>query len=208
MLPKYFRTSVSYVNRAACLVLLLLIMSPVYSQTGNVTSVSAQTMLMNIAESVPNLMRMVTAIAYVMGMLLIVRGVVKLKHAGEGRTMMSHEHHLTGPIVQITVGALLLYLPTSVQVGMSTFWTDPNPYGYLQQEDQWSQFLNNVFMIIQLIGTIAFIRGLVILSKMGQGGGHQQGMSKGLTHIIGGILCINIYQFIQVILLTLGIQIS
>ncbi len=29
---------------------------------------------------------------------------------------------------------------------------------------------------------------------------------KGLTHIIGGIFCINIYQFIQMISYTIGIQ--
>jgi|SRR5579885_530371 hypothetical protein len=208
MLPKYFRDKTSNAYRFLWLAAIFLLASPAYSQLPNVTSVSAETMLTNIAQSVPSLMAMVTAIAYVLGMVLIIRGIVKLKHVGEMRTQMSHEHHITGPLVQITVGALLLYLPTAVNVGMSTFWTNPNPYGYLQQQDQWTQFINDCFLVVQFIGTIAFIRGLVILSHLGSGGGHQQGLSRGLTHIIGGIFCINIYQFIQVILITLGIQIS
>ena len=135
---------------------------------------------------------------------MIIRGIVKLKHAGEARTMMSQEHNLTGPIAQITVGALLIYLPSAVQMGMSTFWANPNPYGYVEQKDQWTQVINICYLIVQFIGTLAFIRGLVILSHIG--GGHQQGqVSRGITHIIGGIFCINIYQFIQVIFNTIGI---
>jgi uncharacterized membrane protein HdeD (DUF308 family) len=207
MLPIYYRNKTSNAYRFLWLAVIWMLAFPVYAQLPNVTSVSAETMLTNIAQSIPNLMQMVTAIAYVMGMVFIARGVVRLKHVGEMRTQMSHEHSLTGPLAQIAVGALLLYLPTSVQVGMSSFWTNPNPYGYLQQQDQWTQFINDCFLVVQFIGTIAFIRGLIILSHLGESSG-QQKLSNGLTHIIGGIFCINIYQFIQVILLTLGIQIS
>jgi hypothetical protein len=120
--------------------------------------------------------------------------------------MMSQEHHLTRPIVMIVIGSLLLYLPSAVRIGMSTFWTDPNPYGYLDQQNSWEQFINVVYIVIQFIGVLAFIRGLVILSHLGGHGGHQGQLSKGLTHIIGGIFCVNIYQFVQVIMITLGLQ--
>jgi hypothetical protein len=171
----------------------------------DVTGLSAQTILVRLTESLPNLMRMVTAIAYVLGFVFVIRGIVKLKHVGESRTMMSQEHSLTQPIILIMIGSLLIYLPSSVHIGMSTFWTEPNPYGYIEQTDQWSQFINICFLVVQFIGTIAFIRGLVILSSLGHHSG-QQNLSRGLTHIIGGIFCINIYQFVQVIMATLGIQ--
>lgn len=186
------------------LAFLTFLIAPAYAAP-NLSDLSAETMLANIAQQVPILMRLVTAIAYVFGMFLILTGIIKLKHAGESRTMMSQEHSLITPIVLIAVGTFLLYIPTSVQVGLSTFWSSPNPYGYLQEQDQWSQFINDCFLIIQFIGTIAFIRGLVIMSKLG---GHSQpdAFSRGLTHIIGGIFCINIYQFVQVVFNTLGIQ--
>lgn len=187
---------------------MLLAAFPVLAADTSVTSVSglsAQDMLVNISKQVPSLMRLVTAIAYVLGMFFIISGVIKMKHFGESRTMMSQEHSISGPIIMLVVGSMLLYLPSAVQIGLSTFWTDPNPYAYVKESDQWADFLAVCFSIVQLVGTIAFIRGLVILSHMSKGG--QQGtVSRGITHIIGGILCINIYQFVQVIAATLGLQ--
>lgn len=173
----------------------------------NVTSLSAQTMLENLAEQIPYLMQMVTAISYVMGMYFIIMGVIRLKHVGESRTMMSQEHGFTGPIVLLVVGSMLLYIPTAVQVGLSTFWADPNPYGYTEnQSDQWSAFINDIYIIVQLVGTIAFIRGLVILTHLSEGRAQPGTVSRAITHLVGGIFCINIYQTIQVVLVTLGIQ--
>lgn len=180
--------------------------SIVYAQTVNVTSLSAQDFLVNIANQVPQLMKMATALAYVIGMYLIIYGILKLKHFGEQRTMMSSEHGLAGPLIMMTIGAVLLYLPTSVQVGMSTFWSAPNPYGYVQQTDQWGEFLSVCFSIIQFVGVLAFIKGMVILSHLGSSHGSQGSLSRGLTHIIGGILCINIYMTVHTILNTLGVQ--
>jgi intracellular multiplication protein IcmC len=185
---------------------------PVYAaasqgSTVNVTTnLSAVDMLKNIFKQIPYLMRLVTAVSYVMGMYFIFVGIFKLKQYGESRTMMSQDHQLKGPLIFITVGAMLLYLPTSVQVGMSSFWAEPNPYGYLQQTDEWSQFINGCYTIVQLFGVIAFIRGMVILSHLGGHGGQPGTLGKGLTHIIGGIFCINVYQFVQIVMLTLGIQ--
>lgn len=188
--------------------LLLLLANPSYAQNEqHSVTMNAQQFLINFAKSVPNLMRMITAIAYVLGMYFIIAGIMKLKQFGESRTMMSGEHSVKGPMVLLVVGALLLYVPTSVQVGLSTFWTNPNPYSYLQQKDQWADFINIVYTVVQLIGVIAFIRGLVILSHL-SGHGQPGTFGKGLTHIIGGLFCINIYQFIQVIFITLGINVQ
>lgn len=212
MLPTKINKYLSFAFRFVLILCACVFAFPVFADTPpppvtttNLGTVSAQTMLVNFATQLPNLMRMVTAIAYVMGMFFMIRGIVRMKHLGEARTMMSHEHSLTAPIAYLVVGALLLYLPTTINIGMSTLWTDPNPYGYLQQTDQWAQFLNVCFMVIQFIGVIAIIRGLVSLSHVG-GQGHQGGLKTGITQIIGGILCVNIYQFVQVILNTLGIQ--
>jgi intracellular multiplication protein IcmC len=175
-------------------------------QTSNRYS-DASDFIVNIAAQVPYLMQLVTAIAYVMGMYLIIAGVMKLKHLGESRTMMSQEHSVKGPLVLLTVGALLLYLPSAVNTGLSTFWTEPNPYAYVDVQEQWATFIKACFVVIQLVGTIAFIRGLVILSQLGHQS-HQQGVfAKGLTHIIGGILCINLYQFVQAVMTILGFDI-
>lgn len=163
------------------------------------------TMLVNFSEAVPNLMRLVTAFAYVMGFFFVIRGMLELKQFGESRSMMSQEHSLMKPLVTIAVGTLLIYLPSSVQTGLSTFWTAPNPYGYLASdtENSWSDLVNAAFMVIQLVGVIAFIRGLIILTKVTGHG--QETFGKALAHIIAGVLCINMYQFLQAVFNTLGI---
>lgn len=199
-----------YINKMILLLLgVLLYALPAYSQQINVAGINAQTMLQNIVTQIPNLMRLVTALSYVMGMYFMFFGILKLKQYGEQRTMMSGEHQLKGPVIYLAVGALLLYLPSSVQIGMSTFWTNPNPYGYIEEQNQWTSLFSNVAMVMQLFGIIAFIRGLLILTQLGGQGGTQPGtLGRGLTHIVGGIFCINIYQFVQVIMATLGISTS
>lgn len=212
MFIAYLKNKSSVLNacRVSLVILLALFALPAFAQQSitnpPISTLSAESMLVNIAQQVPNLMRLVTAIAYVLGMFFIIQGILKLKHVGESRTMTSQEHSLVGPLIYIAVGAMLLYLPSSVQVGLASFWTNPNPYGYLSQQDQWSQFINVVFIIVQFIGVLSFIRGLVILSHLSGHGGQPGTFSKGMTHIVGGILCINIYEFVQVIFITLGLQ--
>jgi len=190
------------------LAVMLLFLIPVVAQAANVSTYSAADMLKHISEQVPSLTRLVTALAYVMGMYFIFLGVLRLKHAGEMRTMMSHEHSMKAPLIYLGIGAMLLYLPSSVQMGLSTFWAEPNPYGYIDESDQWMEFFNACFMIVQLVGIIAFIRGLVMLSQLAGHGGGQGGFAKGMMHIIGGIFCINIYQFVQVVMVTLGLEVT
>lgn len=193
----------------------LLATTTVYAQGGTVgstgtaiTGLNAADMLTNIASQLPNVMRMVTAIAYVLGIYFVVYGLMKLKEFGEARTMMSSQHHLKGPLIAMAVGTFLLYLPTAVQTSLSTFWAQPNPYGYTENTGLYSGVMSNALLIIQLFGTIAFIRGLVILSHAGDQQGGQGSVGKGLTHIIGGAFCINIYQLVQMVFTTLGISVS
>lgn len=165
------------------------------------------TMLINFSEAVPNLMRLVTALAYVMGFFFIIKGVMELKHFGESRSMMSQEHSIGKPVMLLVIGTMLLYLPASVRTGLSTFWTTPNPYGYLpssSDDSNWTDLGSAAFMVIQLVGTIAFIKGLLMM-RHATGHGQPDTFSKALAHIIGGVLCINLYQFLQAIFETLGI---
>jgi len=67
-------------------------------------------------------------------------------------------------------------------------------------DQEWSSLINTIVMYIQLVGFIAFVRGWFILSGSANPGGAQQGaFSKGLTHIIGGIVAVNFVPFMQII---------
>lgn len=165
------------------------------------------TMVRSFSATAPGLMQFVTAFAYVMGMVLIIQGVLEAKHFGEARTSMSREHGgVKSVLLYLGTGSALLYLPSTVHVGLTTFWDVPTPYAYLvETKDPWEQLVQSIIMIIQLIGTIAVIRGLIILSHVGQSGGQQGGIGRAITHILSGFFLINIYQFIQVILNTFGV---
>ncbi|MCD6039394.1 MAG: hypothetical protein K0S27_794 [Gammaproteobacteria bacterium] len=173
----------------------------------NPSNLNAATFIANLSKSIPNLMQLVTAVSYVMGMFFVVNGLFHLKKYGEQRSQASSEAHLKGPIIYLLVGAALLYLPTTVRVGFSTFWTNPAPYQYeTDQSGAWADLLKASFMIIQLIGTISFIRGLVLLTHLGGAAGQQQGtLGKALAHIIAGILCIDMYDFLQTVFNTLAL---
>jgi intracellular multiplication protein IcmC len=200
-----FRQLIKNSSVALCLTSLGYV-STAHALSFDASGADVGTMLINFAKTVPNLMRLVTALAYVMGFLFVIKGIIELKHFGESRSMMSQENGLKKPLTYLFVGAMMIYLPGSVGSGLSTFWTDPNPYGYLSgDEDKWSELTNAIFMIVQLIGTIAFIRGLLILNHTAGQGGQPGTFAKAMAHIIAGILCINLYQFLQAIFTTLGL---
>lgn len=170
-----------------------------------VTVPDLASMLTNFATAVPNLMKLVTASAYVLGMFFVIAAIMGMKHFGEMRTMMSQEHSVTGPVVEFFVGAALLYLPSTIRTGLSTFWVTTNPYAYLTRTtDQYTTFINACYSIFQLVGVIAFIRGLLILKAAGGGRSQQDSISRGLAHIVGGVLCMNLYNTIQMLEATVG----
>lgn len=187
-------------------VAILFYSSLTFAASSSDSTPDAATMLENFATTVPQLMTMLTAMAYVIGMYLIVTGLFRLREYGEQRSMMSSQHDLKAPLALIITGTMLLYIPSSVQVGLNTFWKDPNPYEYAQEtSDQWSTLYQDIFLVVQLVGTIAFIRGILILSKMSRHQGQGGEFGKGITYIIAGIFCINLYGFLTVINTTLGL---
>jgi intracellular multiplication protein IcmC len=157
-------------------------------------------MLMNVTGALPDFMRLVTASAYVFGMWIVVQGIMELKQYGEQRTQYSSHASLKGPLIQFTVGTSLLYLPSTIAVGLNTFWNDPAPYAYLNEStEQWNLIMQGGFMVMQLIGAISFIKGLLVMSKLGGSGSQQDAFARGLTHMIAGALCINLYDFLSAV---------
>ena len=143
----------------ACFFVTLPVFAADVASDVKVSGLNAQSMVERIATQVPILMRLVTALAYVLGIYFVIASLHKFKEFGEQRTMMSSQHHLKEPLTYMAVGIFLLFLPSAVQTGLSTFWAEPSPYAYLDNVDQYSQVWNNALMVVQLFGTIAFIRG-------------------------------------------------
>jgi hypothetical protein len=187
------------------LIITLVSFSGFYTQLAYADVPDAATMLENLISNVPQFMQLVTATAYVMGIFTMYKGVMGLKNFGEQRNMMASNQELKGPLILLATGAALMYLPSSVQAGLTTFWSDPNPYGYVTDAtDEFSVLYQDAFLLIQLLGTVAFIRGLLVLSQLG-GGAQGASLGKGLTYIGAGVMCINLHDFLNTINGTLGI---
>lgn len=61
-----------------------------------------------------------------------------------------------------------------------------------------------VFMFVQLVGWVSFIRGFFIFRAYGEGNG-QATMAAGFTHIIGGAIAVNLSAFVNAVQATLGL---
>ncbi len=168
----------------------------------------------NLQPSLLQLENLITAVAYLMGVHFLIKGIGALKHAGEMRSHMSQQHSMKEPMYYLLVGSMLLYLPTALSVFLTTVFGSDDILQYSQLQSS-NTILNSMFgaagvfgqdmvIFVQIIGLIAFIRGWLLVAKGAQQGGHQQGgMGKGMMHIFGGIMAINIVQTLNVISNTL-----
>lgn len=167
--------------------------------------VDMQEMLINLTGSMPNLWRMITAFAYVMGFLFTYKAVYYLKVYGESRTMMASQSNLKVPISYFLAAAAFIYLPTMFSVLMVSSFGYENPIKYDSQTTQGlsSTSMDAIIYLIQTVGIIAFLRGWFHLAKNSEQGAHANN-GKAFSHIIGGLLAINIMGTKEVLWNTFG----
>lgn len=154
-----------------------------------------ETMLIRLDGEFPSFYRLITASAYMIGIAFIFRGVYQLKVYGDLRTMMSVQTNFKATMLLFFAGAALLYAPTAFKsMLLSTFATTSvtDPMGYQPSGGIWNPLASAaVLRFIQLIGTISFIRGWVHLAHSSNPNGRST-FGKAVTHIIAGLLAINI----------------
>ena len=155
------------------------------------------TIFINLSESLPSIERMVTGFGYIAGIYLIMGGFLKLKNS-DGR-----ESPL-GAFMHIGAGALLLFLPSSIDALSNTFFGAENILEY--NTDTGDPFYNALYAMIKTSGVIWFVRGCILLLRMGKQG--IQDGSRGLVFISAGILSINIQNTMLAIEYSLNMFIS
>jgi intracellular multiplication protein IcmC len=165
--------------------------------------------LTNLANSLAPIERLITGGAYLIGSAFIFKAIYSLKVYGEARTMMSNSASVKEPIMYLFVGAILIYFPTAFQVFMQSTFGYQNVLQYAPVNSN-NQALDTLFgngsvvgrplaMLIQVIGLIAFVRGWVLVARSASQGQPPGGTGKGLMHVFGGILAINIVGTINMI---------
>lgn len=164
--------------------------------------------LVNLAESLLPVERLVTGGAYLMGLVFVFKALMTLKAHGDARSSMSSSS-MKEPMVYFLVAGMLIYLPTGFEVLMNTTFGYSNILAYVPINSA-SPILDSLFgvnsaigesltMIIQVVGLIAFIRGWVLIARAASQGQPPNGTGKGLMHVFGGILAMNIVGTMQII---------
>ena len=166
--------------------------------------------LNHLAGSVDELYKMVTGAAYVIGCSFLFKAMYTLKVYGELRTMMASNASLKEPLTYLMVGAIFLYFPTGFAVVMNTAFAEPNVLEYKELSPALDLTESNggvaLLRLLQLIGVISFVRGWVLLARS-QGQGAQPGtMGKAITHVLGGVMLMNIVATVNIMYNTLGIK--
>lgn len=174
--------------------------------------ISAQAdVLTNIAANLGPVEKLITGLAYILGITFAVKAIFSLRSLGESRAMSSSHSSLKEPLIYLFVAAILIYFPSTFKLLMnSTFgYSSVLAYAPIQSSNstidslfgQGSTVGRPLTVIIQTIGLIAFVRGWVLIARAGSQGQHApgQGVGKGMVHVFGGILAMNIVGTLQII---------
>jgi intracellular multiplication protein IcmC len=168
------------------------------------------TILKNIAENLIPVQKLITGAAYLLGLGFFIKAVMSMKALGESRTMMSQTHgSLKEPLIYFLVASVLVYFPSALAALLTTTFGSSNILQYAPVNSQnttistlfgsSSQVGQSLAMIIQTIGLVAFVRGWILIARSASQGQQPGGVGKGLVHIFGGILAMNIVLTLQII---------
>lgn len=171
--------------------------------------VNQTSILVNIGHSLGPVQHLLTGGAYLIGLMFVFKAIYSLKVYGESKSMMSSSNSLKEPVVYFLVGAMLVYLPSTFAAMMQSTFGYDNVLQYAPINSS-NQALDALFgsgsalgeplcLFIQVVGLVAFIRGWVLIARSASQGQPPGGTGKGLMHVFGGILAINIVGTITVI---------
>jgi intracellular multiplication protein IcmC len=166
-------------------------------------------LLKNISDSIYPVERLITGSAYLIGCAFLFKAIYSLKIYGEARSMMSSSTNIKEPIVYFIVGAMLLYFPTGLSILLQSTFSVSNPLQYAPTDSK-NIGIDTLFgsgsavgrpltMVIQVIGLVAFVRGWILIARSASQGQPPGGTGKGLIHVFGGILAVNIVGTLQMI---------
>lgn len=165
-------------------------------------------MMNALKNAAPILNQLAFATAYVVGFWFIISAIMELKQIGQSSTMQS-QGALGKPIVKLICGVLLMYFPSTVSVGIASLWKDSQILTWTPtSSDPFAPAKAGAIALVQVVGYVAFIRGLIMLAHSSDQGSQQGGVGKALMHIIGGVFAINIVATINLVQQTLGISVT
>lgn len=164
--------------------------------------------LFNLQKHLNPIWAFLIALCWVLGTCFMATGILKLKAFGQQTVMMSSHASMGPALAYLVVGAGLIYIPHLLDTLFVSVWDygSHDIKGYAAGEfGAFEELMGPIIQVIQVVGLIAFIRGWMQLLRLGQQGAPPGTLSKGLLHMMGGILAINILGTFDILKGTFGI---
>lgn len=153
------------------------------------TSIDLVTVLGNLSQSLHPVQRMVTGLAYILGIFMFIVGLAKLKNIADAQANSSSHERMFVPMVCFLVGTGLVYLPSMLDMLDKTVFGSNSVLAYIPESP--FDFYGAMVLLIQTVGVVWFVRGCVLIVNASEPG-KQQGL-KGFVYLSAGILSINFY---------------
>lgn len=163
----------------------------------------------NFQTSIPGIYALIHTFAYLMSAYLVVAGILQCRHIGDAR----HQGGIRGPASMILTSAVFAAIPTaidsvagSVLCGGNMLCTSAtNVLDYSGANAAPAGHLVGVRRFIQLVGVIAFMRGVLVLKNVGVHGARgKDTANRGAILMLAGILGVNIVAFLATLASTFG----
>ncbi|MBB4000104.1 hypothetical protein [Aureimonas pseudogalii] len=167
--------------------------------------------IQRVSDLVPPLQALAVAFCFIAGTIFLIRGIlVAAQHGDTPSRYASGAHSKNAVIAHLVIGAFLLALPSVVGASLETLFmtsTAAQPTEIFAYAPEAMQTMTNenartiviaLLRIVQIIGLIGLIRGLFLLNAAPVHPGSGL-VGKGITHVIGGTLAINIVVFVGMI---------
>lgn len=163
------------------------------------------TAIQNVAALLPVMTLLTVTVAFIAGLVFFIKAIRGL--TGGGRDGVN----VPSVVTQFIVGTLLITLGGSLMVFTGTlfgtttvskteeiFSQAPNTIG-LVTDDGSRMVIRAIVGIVQFVGLIGFIRGLMMLTTVSNGGGQSASFGSAMTFLIAGTIGINFPRFVGLI---------
>jgi hypothetical protein len=151
------------------------------------TTIDLVTIIGNISQSLYPVQRLITGGAYLLGILFFITAIMKFMKIGDHRAQSSSREKMYTPVMYLLFGAILLYLPSALDVAANTAFGVGNVLTYTSYNPY--NIYSSMGVLIRTAGILWFVRGCVLVAHSSEPG-TQQG-PKGLLFIFAGILSMN-----------------
>lgn len=145
------------------------------------------TMFGNLSQSLGPVQLLIKYVSLLLGMVFVASSLIKFKKVLVHSAHSSSREHLFTPVMYLLIGAVLIYLPSAIEVVSNTAFGVGNIMAYPTTNQV--NVRDSVVLLIRTIGMIWFIRGCVLIAHASEPG-NQHGL-KGLLFIIAGVFAIN-----------------